>query len=76
MSKFLSTGAFKRERKVSAWLQKLPILFLRLGFKLKIMHRLLEFNQLNWLKPYVKSNTKRRIGLENYGDKDKKSCKN
>ena len=34
-------------------------LFLRLELKLKVIHRVLELNQLQWLKPYAEFNMKR-----------------
>ena len=37
------------------------------------MHRVLEFNQLQWLKQYLEFNTHRRIEAEKNGDKDKKA---
>ena len=35
-------------------------LYLRLGFKLKKMHCALEFNQSQWLKPYIEFNTQKK----------------
>ena len=37
------------------------------------MHRVLEFNQLQQLKPYIEFNTKKRIEAEKNGDKDGKA---
>ena len=47
-------------------------LFLRLGSKLKKIHRYLKFNQSPWLKPYIEFNTQKRIEAEKNGDKDGK----
>ena len=46
---------------------------MRLGLKLKQIHHLLEFNQSQWLKPYVEFNTQKRIEAEKNGDKDGKT---
>ena len=71
MLKFLPTGEFKwylfliifnnfldREKFVLFYgnLQ----LYLRLGFKLKKLHGVLEFNQSQWLKPFVQFNILKR----------------
>ena len=46
---------------------------MRLGLKLKQIHHVLEFNQSQWLKPYVEFNTQKRIEAEKNGDKDGKT---
>ena len=48
-------------------------LYLRPGLKLKKIHRVLKFNQSQWLKPYIEFNTKKRIEAEKNGDKDGKT---
>ena len=40
-------------------------LYLRLELKLKKIHRVGEFSQSQWLKPYVEINTRKRIETEN-----------
>ena len=37
------------------------------------MHRVLEFNQSQWLKPDIKFNTKKRIEVQKNGHKDGKA---
>ena len=44
--------------------------YLRLGLKLKIIYCVLEFNQSEWLKQYVKFNTHIKIEAEKDGGKD------
>ena len=48
-------------------------LCLRLKLKLKITHRILKFNRLQWLKPYVKFNMKIGTEEEKNGEKDGKA---
>ena len=49
--------------------------YLRLGLKLK-KHCVLDFNQSQWLKPYVEFNIQKRIEAEKNDDKDWKAlCK-
>ena len=47
--------------------------YLRLGLKLKKIHCVLEFNQSQSLKPYVKFNTQKRIEAGKNGVKDGKA---
>ena len=48
-------------------------LYLRLGLKLRKIHRVFEFNQSQWLKPYVKFNKQKRTEAEKNGDRDGKA---
>ena len=41
--------------------------------KLKKNHRVLGFNQLLWLKPYVEFNTQKRTETEKNGNKGRKA---
>ena len=46
-------------------------LYLRLGLRLKEhIAELLEFNQSQWIKPFVEFNSKKRIEVEKYDDKE------
>ena len=45
---------------------------LRLGLKLKKIHRILEFNQSQWLKPYIEFNTHKKSEADKNEDKDGK----
>ena len=51
-------------------------LYLRLGFKLKKMHCALEFNQSQWLKPYIEFNTQKKQIQKKMETKMKKHCTN
>ena len=46
---------------------------LRLGLKLRKLHRVVEFNQSQWLKPYVEFNKQKRIEVKKNGDKNGKA---
>ena len=43
---------------------------LNYGLKLKKVHRIIEFNQESWLKPYIDMNTELRKIAKNYFEKD------
>ena len=45
----------------------------RIELKLKIIKRVLAFNQSQWLQPYIKFNTQKRIAAEKNNDKDGKT---
>ena len=48
-------------------------LYLRLGLKAKKIHRVLEFNESQWLKLYIEFNTQRRVEAEKNNEKDRKA---
>ena len=48
-------------------------LYLRIGLKLKEIHRVLELNQPKWLNSYTESNPQKRIEAKKNGDKDGKA---
>ena len=50
--------------------------FFKARIEAKKIYRVLEFNQLQWLKPCAESNTQKRIETEKNGDKDGKRCTN
>ena len=43
---------------------------LRHGLVLERIHRAIEFNQMDWMKPYIDFNTKRRTAAANDFEKD------
>ena len=43
---------------------------LELGMKLKEIHKILEFKQKDWMKPYIDFNTEKRKEANNDADKD------
>ena len=48
-------------------------LYLRIGLKLKEIHRILQLSQPKWLNSYVESNHKKRTEAEKNGGKDGKA---
>ena len=43
---------------------------LELGMKLKKIHRILKFNQSDWIRPYIDFNIKKRMISNNEADKN------
>ena len=73
VKKFL-LNFFNKERHVLHY-EKVQ-LYLRIGLKLKKPHLVLEFNQSQWLKPYVEFNMQKRIEAEKLVTKMEKRCTN
>ena len=44
--------------------------YLKLGMKLKKVHRILKFKQKHWMKPYIDFNTQKRNEAINEADKN------
>ena len=61
---------FDREKYVLQFENLRLELYSRLGLKLKQIHCLLEFNKLQWLKPYIKFKAQKGIESEENGSKD------
>ena len=70
-AKKLVPNLFDKEKYVIHYENLKP--YLRLGLKLKKIHRILEFNQSQWLKPCMEFNTQKRIEAEKNNDKDGKA---
>ena len=49
---------------------------LRSALMLRKLHRVLEFNQSQWLKPYVEFDNQKRIEAEKNGDENGKALHN
>ena len=67
-SKKLLPNVFDKEKFVLHY----ENLQLETRIKTKKIHHILEFNQSQWLKPFVEFNTHKRIEAEKNGDKDEK----
>ena len=72
--KKLVPNSFNKEKYVLHY--EILQLDLRLGLKLKKIHRVFEFNQSQSLKPYIKFNTQKRTEAEEKETKMEKRCTN
>ena len=69
--KRLVLNFFDKEKHVLHY-EKLQF-YWRIGLKLEKIHLALDFNQIQWLKPYVELNTQRIIEPEKNDNKDGKA---